>query len=361
MTAMKIKHSRGSYEIRFGSVTDKLAPWLDSLGYSQRLVVTDRNVAANHLPEFRKALLNGSDCDLPVVILEPGDEHKNFQELQKIWNALADHQMRRDGLLVAFGGGVVGDMAGFAAASWMRGIDFFQVPTTLLAQVDASVGGKTAINHAAGKNLVGAFHQPAGVLIDSALLLTLSEREFRAGIAEILKAALLKGEQALDSFEADLEGLLGRDPAAIQRQVSAAVELKAQLVEADEQEHGKRAWLNLGHTFGHAIENALGYGNWLHGEAVAAGMVAACTVSERSQGLDPAVTVRVISLLRRAELPWQLPVEVPVRQLISLMSLDKKATRDGVRLVLLAAPGEPLVTTLGPGEDLAGMLSGSSH
>ncbi len=240
----------------------------------------------------------------------------------------------------------------------MRGVDFFQLPTTLLAQVDASVGGKTAINHAAGKNLVGAFHQPRGVLIDPGLLSSLPEREYRAGIAEILKAALLAGPDALESLETDLDGLLQHDTASLQRQVSMAIELKKRLVETDERELGQRAFLNLGHTFAHAIEHALGYGRWLHGEAVAAGLVAACRTSEQAADFDPAITARVIAILQHCALPWQLPAEIPPRQLASLMGLDKKANRDGIRLVLLSAPGEPFATALDPRLDLAELLAG---
>jgi 3-dehydroquinate synthase len=245
--------------------------------------------------------------------------------------------------VIALGGGVVGDMAGFAAACYQRGIDFVQVPTTLLAQVDSSVGGKTGVNHPGGKNLIGAFHQPRAVISDLATLRTLPPRELRAGLAEVIKYGLVDDADFLAWIEQHVEALLALDMQALGYAVRRSCEIKARIVAADEREHGQRALLNLGHTFGHAIETAAGYGEWLHGEAVAMGMLLAADLSQRLGWIDVTDVERVRALLRRAELPVAAP-PIGAARAFELMGMDKKVLQGRIRLVLLRKPGAGIVS-----------------
>jgi 3-dehydroquinate synthase len=252
---------------------------------------------------------------------------------------MLEARLERGCTLVALGGGVVGDVAGFAAACYQRGVRFVQIPTTLLAQVDSSVGGKTAVNHELGKNMIGAFHQPSAVIADTATLNTLPDRELRAGLAEVIKYGLIQDLDFLVWLETNLDALLARDPAALAEAVRRSCEHKAAVVAADERESGLRALLNLGHTFGHAIEHALGYGAWLHGEAVAAGMCLAAEMSVRLGRISRADADRVARLLARADLPVAPPPEIAPATLLEAMSLDKKNKDGRIRLVLFEALG----------------------
>ena len=304
------------------------------------LLVSNVTVAPLYLGRLRTTL---GGRDLAECILPDGEATKSLATLGTLYDRLAGARIGRDGAIIALGGGVVGDVAGFAAATWQRGIACLQLPTTLLSQVDSSIGGKTAINHATGKNLIGAFHQPVAVLADLDTLATLPDRELKAGLAEVIKCALIKDPGFLDWLEASLPQLLARDSAALTEAIRRACLIKAALVMEDERESGARALLNFGHTFGHAIETASGYGEWLHGEAVAIGMVLAAETSARQGWLGRAEVERLRTLLTRAGLPVQAP-RIGVARAHELMSLDKKALGGRVRLVLLKSLGHAVVT-----------------
>jgi 3-dehydroquinate synthase len=298
-------------------------------------IVTNDVVAPLYLAKVRKAL---GAARVTEIALPDGEQTKSWQTLNKVFDALLEARCGRDTLIVALGGGVVGDLAGFAAAVYQRGVSFIQVPTTLLAQVDSSVGGKTAINHALGKNMIGAFHQPRAVISDVATLDSLPERELRSGIAEVIKHGLALDAGFVEWLESNIEKILKKDRAALAHAVRRSCELKARIVAEDERESGARALLNFGHTFGHAIEAGTGYGAWLHGEAVAAGMVMAAELSQLMGHLKKTEVVRVRDLLKRAGLPVAGPALAPER-LMELMALDKKAAKGRTRFVVLEALG----------------------
>lgn len=277
-----------------------------------------------------------------TIALPDGEQYKTLATLDSILTRLLEREHKRSTTIFALGGGVVGDTAGFAAACYQRGVSFVQVPTTLLAQVDSSVGGKTAVNHPLGKNMIGAFYQPDAVLIDTTTLVTLPDRELRAGLAEIIKHGALADARYFDRIEATIDGLLARDPLLLEEIITRSCEIKAAVVASDEKETGRRALLNLGHTFGHAIENALGYGTWLHGEAVAAGMVMAADLSARLGHLPAADARRLAALIARAGLPVAPPDEVRDKML-GLMARDKKATESGLTFILLRSLGEAFI------------------
>jgi len=272
------------------------------------------------------------------IVLAPGEPAKSWQGLEQVTDALLAAHCGRDCLIVALGGGVVGDLAGFAAAVYQRGVPYVQVPTTLLAQVDSSVGGKTAINHPRGKNMIGAFYQPRAVIADVATLDSLSGRELRAGLAEVIKHGLALDRAFVEWLESDIEKVLARERGALTRAVRRCCELKAAIVAADERESGRRALLNFGHTFGHAIEAATGFGAWLHGEAISAGMVMAAELSRGEGLIGGAEVARVRALLHRAALPVAGPAIAPAR-LLELMKQDKKSVQGRLRFVLLEAIG----------------------
>ena len=300
-------------------------------------VITNPVVAPLYLARVRAALEAAGARVVPVLI-EEGEQAKRWQVLEHVFDALIAARCGRDSVIVALGGGVVGDLAGFAAAVYQRGIGFLQVPTTLLAQVDSSVGGKTAINHARGKNMIGAFHQPRVVIADVATLDSLPDRELRAGLAEVIKHGAALDAAFLDWLEGNLEALLARERAALVHAVRRSCELKAAIVAEDERESGARALLNFGHTFGHAIETASGYGTWLHGEAVAAGMVMAAELSARAGLLPASDSARLRRLIGRAGLPVT-PPRLEETRWLELMSLDKKAAGGKARFILLETLG----------------------
>ena len=301
------------------------------------LVVTNETVAPLYLQQL-KADLNG--CSLGVLELPDGEEFKTIETAGSILDALAQARAGRDTTVIALGGGVVGDITGFAAACYMRGVAFIQVPTTLLAQVDSSVGGKTGVNHPKGKNLVGAFHQPKIVLIDTDTLSTLPDRELRAGLAEVIKHGAIADRTFFEWLELNMDALLAKDPDALAHAVQRSCEIKAEVVADDERESGRRAILNFGHTFGHAIEHCQGYGDWLHGEAVAAGMVMAGELS----GLDDDDKSRLKRLVASAGLPTTPPL-AGSKALRDAMGLDKKVHHKQMRFVLLKALGESYITS----------------
>ncbi len=306
-------------------------------------VITNTTIAPLYLGAVQSAL-QAAGVDVVPIVLPDGERHKNWETLNQIFDALIANRCERRTALIALGGGVVGDMTGFAAATWQRGAPFLQIPTTLLAQVDSSVGGKTAINHPGGKNMIGAFYQPLAVISDLDTLQTLPERELRAGIAEVIKHALIRDAAFFGWLEANVEALLARRPEALEHAVMRCCEIKAEIVARDEREQDERALLNFGHTFGHAIEAGLGYGDWLHGEAIAAGMVMAADLSQQLGYLSAAEVARIENLIRRAQLPLAGPVLAPGRYL-DLMRVDKK-TRDGaLRFVVLERLGAARLQT----------------
>ena len=330
-----------SYPIHIGpGLLGDRARLEDRLPGGRVLIVSNTTVAPLYLPRLRAALGNR---DLAECILPDGESWKTLATLERIYDRLAAVRINRDGAIVALGGGVIGDLAGLAAATWQRGIACLQLPTTLLAQVDSSIGGKTAVNHAAGKNLIGAFHQPCAVLADLDTLATLPDRELKAGLAEVIKCALIRDREFLEWLEREMPRLLGRDLPILAEAIRRACEIKAAIVVADERESAERALLNLGHTFAHAIETAAGYGEWLHGEAVAVGMVLAAETSARLGWLDRATVERIRALIERAGLPVRAP-RIGLERAYELMSLDKKVVGDRIRLVLLKSIGEAVVT-----------------
>jgi 3-dehydroquinate synthase len=304
------------------------------------LLVTNPTVAGLHLEALRKGL---ADFDVSIETVPDGERFKTLATASRLLDALIEARIGRDGAVVAFGGGVIGDLAGFAAACYQRGIAYVQVPTTLLAQVDSSVGGKTGVNHPAGKNLIGAFHQPLCVISDTATLRTLPERELRSGLAEVIKCALICDAGLLGWLEVHLDELLKRDAHALAHAIRRSCEIKATVVSRDEREQGPRALLNLGHTFGHAIEAATGYGEWLHGEAVAAGLLIAAKLSARLGWLPNADLDRVHALLRRAGFPLAPPA-IGSHQALDYMERDKKVRDGRIRLILLRKIGQAEIT-----------------
>jgi 3-dehydroquinate synthase len=307
----------------------------------QVMIVTNDTVAPLYLDKARTAVA-GAACH--AVVLPDGEQYKTWEILNRVFDALLENHCDRQVTVLALGGGVIGDMAGFAAACYQRGVSFIQVPTTLLAQVDSSVGGKTGVNHPLGKNMIGAFHQPNCVLIDTATLDTLPDRELSAGLAEVIKYGLIRDAAFLDWLEENMDALLRRDAAALAAAIERSCRNKAEVVAVDERESGVRALLNLGHTFGHAVETGMGYGVWLHGEAVAAGMYMAAVLSERLGWIDAADVSRIETIIRRARLPVRIPAELSPDRLLELMAVDKKAQGGVIRLVLLKAVGEAVVT-----------------
>jgi 3-dehydroquinate synthase len=306
----------------------------------QVMVVTNETVAPLYLERTERALA-GLRAD--ALVLPDGEAFKTLETLNRVFDALLVGRHGRDTTVLALGGGVIGDLAGFAAASYQRGVAFIQLPTTLLAQVDSSVGGKTGVNHPRGKNMIGAFHQPRCVIADTDTLSTLDDRQLRAGLAEVIKYGLIRDAAFLDWIEAHLEALLGRDPGALAEAIERSCRNKAEVVGADELESGTRALLNLGHTFGHAIETGLGYGEWLHGEAVAAGMCLAADLSVRLGWMTAAEHGRVRRVVSRAGLPVSPPAGLTPERFLELMAVDKKVKAGRLRLVLLRGVGEAVV------------------
>jgi 3-dehydroquinate synthase len=279
-----------------------------------------------------------------VAILPDGEKHKTLEVWQTIFDSLLQNRFNRQCTILALGGGVVGDMAGFAAASYQRGVNFIQVPTTLLAQVDSSVGGKTGVNHPLGKNMIGAFHQPQCVVADTDTLNTLDDRQLSAGIAEVIKYGLINDPGLFDWLEGNIELLLARNPEVLAYAIEQSCLDKAQVVAADELESGQRALLNLGHTFGHAIETGIGYGGWLHGEAVGAGMCMAARLSAEHGWITEQEEMRITSLIEKSGLPIKPPSELSADRILELMAVDKKVLDGNLRLVLLKGIGKAFVT-----------------
>jgi len=306
------------------------------LGGSDCLIVSNETIAPLYLETLKKNL---ADKNIQSISLADGEAFKTMASVESVIDALVRSHANRDTTVIALGGGVVGDIAGFAAASYMRGVGFIQVPTTLLAQVDSSVGGKTGVNHPQGKNLIGAFHQPRLVLIDTDTLASLPDRELKAGLAEVIKHGVIFDAKFFAWLEANIDALLARDADALMHAIQRSCEIKAAVVSEDETEKGKRALLNFGHTFAHAIENCLGYGEWLHGEAVAAGMVMAAELSE----IDQADRDRISALIASVGLPVA-PPDIDADKLMTAMEMDKKVQAKQLRFVLLKSIGDARVS-----------------
>ncbi|HCN18400.1 MULTISPECIES: 3-dehydroquinate synthase [Psychrobacter] len=320
------------------SMAKQVAPYISG---RQVLIVTNDTVAALYLNALTEEL--AEQFTVKVCVLPDGEQYKNQTSINQIYDALMAAHFNRDVTLIALGGGVVGDMTGFAAASFMRGVSFIQIPTTLLSQVDSSVGGKTGINHAQGKNMIGAFWQPQMVLADMSTLKTLPARELSAGLAEVIKYALIMDEAFLTWLENNLPAMMALDLAILGDAVKRCCQYKADIVAQDERESGVRALLNFGHTFGHVIETHQGYGNWLHGEAVAAGMVQAAELSQKLGWLTAEEVARVKRVLTLANLPIT-PPPIEVQTALDLMGHDKKVKHGQIRLILLKSLGKAVLT-----------------
>ena len=304
-------------------------------------IVTNTTVAPLYLDKLIK-VLNKNEINSVPIILPDGEKYKNLETLNQIFNFLLTNQCERNTTIIALGGGVIGDLAGFAAATYMRGVPFIQIPTTLLAQVDSSIGGKTGINHDLGKNLVGAFYQPRMVLADSTTLDTLPKREFISGIAEIIKYGLIRDQVFFEWLEKNMSRLLDREHKILEEAIERSCKNKVEVVAADEREHGIRAILNLGHTFGHAIENAMGYGKWLHGEAVAAGTVLAAKLSQSMHLIGNTEVDRIKEIYLQAGLPTAVP-NLDAKKYLHLMGHDKKVESGNIRFILLKSIGNATV------------------
>ena len=343
MKQVVVELGNRSYPIYIGAGLLQRAADLIGTRLSEQTLVVSNTIVA---PLYLETLLDGlTGIQARTLIVEDGERHKTAETMNGIITRLLELQFNRTCTLIALGGGVIGDVTGFAAACYQRGVRYIQIPTTLLAQVDSAVGGKTAVNHKLGKNMIGAFHQPAAVLSDTDVLASLPARELRAGIAEIIKYGLINDARFFGWLEDNIDGLVQRDAACLAHAIEVSCRNKARIVALDERESGLRAILNLGHTFGHAIETALGYKTWLHGEAVAAGMSMAAHLSVKTTGLAQADARRVNALLEKAGLPVSLPDTIRREQLRELMNVDKKTRHGRLHLVLLQEIGKAVVTS----------------
>lgn len=344
MITVNVDLRERAYPIHIGTgLIGQTALFAPHIAGSTVTIVTNTIVEPLYGEVLRRALAP-LDKTVNTVVLPDGEAYKNQETLNRIFDALLGAHADRKTTLLALGGGVTGDMAGFAAACYMRGVPFIQVPTTLLAQVDSSVGGKTGINHPLGKNMIGAFYQPQAVIADIGTLHTLDARQLAAGIAEVIKTSAIADAVFFDWIEASLDALNGYDDEALAHAVQRSCEIKASVVAADERESGRRALLNFGHTFGHAIEAGLGYGAWLHGEAVGCGMVMAADLSVRLGRLDETSRQRLVNVVAQAKLPVRSPALGAARY-VELMQVDKKAEGGAIRFVLLNRFGNALVSS----------------
>ncbi|MFW2405711.1 MAG: 3-dehydroquinate synthase [Gammaproteobacteria bacterium] len=354
MIELKVELGTRSYPILIGAgLLDQPGALDPFLGAADVMIVTNDVVGPLYLDKL-KAILGGRRVD--TVVLPDGEAHKDLATMQTILDRLVERRYGRDAVLITLGGGVVGDIGGFAAAVYQRGIDFVQVPTTLLAQVDSSVGGKTGVNHPGGKNLVGAFHQPLAVIADTSTLGTLADRELSAGLAEVVKYGLIADADFFEWLERNAEQLVARDADALQYAIRVSCEAKAAIVAEDEFERGRRALLNLGHTYGHAIERCAGYGEWLHGEAVAAGMCMAAEFSAQLGRSSQQDVNRTRALLARLNLPVAPPA-IAIADFLAAMSIDKKVVAGEIRLVLLKGIGDAFVTADYPRDEMESLLA----
>ncbi len=343
MQTLTVSLADRSYPIHIGSgllgQAELILPYLKR---KQVAIVSNTTVAPLYMQAIAQPLRDAG-VSVIEIILPDGEAHKNNQTLQIIYDHLLQNRCERNTTLIALGGGVIGDLTGYAAATYLRGVPFIQVPTTLLSQVDSSVGGKTGINHPLGKNMIGAFYQPKLVLADIDTLKTLPQRELSAGIAEVIKYGLIRDADFFDWLEINMSALMALDTAVASYAIYRSCQNKAEVVVADEHEQGERALLNLGHTFGHAIENAMGYGVWLHGEAVATGTVMAADLSQRMGWLNAAQIARIKTIMQAAKLPIDAP-DLGADEYLRLMQLDKKVSDGRIRLILQQDIGKAVMT-----------------
>lgn len=344
MQTLKVELANRSYPIHIGrDLISDANLILPHLKRKHVAIVTNTTVAPLYLDKLSHTLQAAGVTVIPII-LPDGEAYKNAETLNTIYDVLLQNRCERSTTLIALGGGVIGDLTGYAAATYLRGVPFIQVPTTLLSQVDSSVGGKTGINHPLGKNMIGAFYQPQVVLADIDTLKTLPAREFSAGMAEVIKYGLIRDVDFFDWLEAHIEQLMALQEADISEAIYRSCQNKAEVVARDEHETGERALLNLGHTFGHAIENAMGYGVWLHGEAVAAGTMLAADLSKRLGWLTAAEVTRIHALLSKARLPLDAP-KLGTEKYLDLMQMDKKVADGKIRLVLQQGIGKSVITS----------------
>ncbi|OQW94103.1 MAG: 3-dehydroquinate synthase [Beggiatoa sp. IS2] len=342
MNTLTVDLGMRSYPIVIGQKLLDQQPWVAPYIKGQQvLIVTNETIAPLYLEKVLPAF---ADFQVISVILPDGEEYKTLEVTHRIFDVLLEHRFDRQSTLVALGGGVIGDITGFAAACYQRGVAFIQIPTTLLAQVDSSVGGKTGVNHPLGKNMIGAFHQPQCVVIDTDTLSTLEDRQLSAGLAEVVKYALINDFEFFEWLEQQAEKLLARDSATLHFAIARCCQNKANIVAQDERESGIRALLNLGHTFGHAIETGAGYGRYLHGEAVAIGLRLSAQLSLQLDWLSESAVKRTVTLLQRMNLPTTIPDNLTVQQMLDLMKVDKKVQKGKIRLILLKGIGQAQVT-----------------
>ncbi len=339
MRQVRVALGDRSYTIHIGAGLAANASLLADALPALKILVVSNNTVAPLYANFLLELLRAMGRKVHLFELPDGEAFKDVTHIQGIYDALIRHDMDRHSCILALGGGVVGDMAGFAAATYQRGIAFVQMPTTLLAQVDSSVGGKTGVNHPLGKNMIGAFKQPASVIIDISFLRSLPDREFCSGLAEVIKYALIRDRDFLVWLEEHMDRMIARDPQILEEAIARSCQHKAEVVINDELEQGERAFLNFGHTFGHAIETFTGYNTWLHGEAVAAGMYLAASFSSALYGLSKDKVARIKTLLEQARLPIQPPTQMASEDFLNIMRHDKKVKDGRIRLILLPELG----------------------
>lgn len=353
METIIVELGQRSYPIHIGGgILHDSALLSETIDAAQILVVSNETVA----PLYMDTLMAGLPANAAQLVLPDGEQHKNLDTFARIIDRLIELGFHRDAMLIALGGGVVGDVAGYAAASYQRGIAFVQAPTTLLAQVDSSVGGKTAVNHPRAKNMIGAFYQPHAVLADISTLATLPRREFSAGLAEVIKYGLIVDPDFFEWLEASIDRICELDDASLTAAIKRCCEIKAMIVAEDERERGRRALLNLGHTFGHALEAISGYGRWLHGEAVAIGTSIAARVSQHLGDISNTDCERIDALLGRAGLPVRAPDADP-DELLAAMQLDKKAGSGGLRVILLDSIGAASIVAAPPADTLRALIA----
>lgn len=343
MQTLTVSLADRSYPIHIGNgLLGQVDLILPHLKRKQVAIISNTTVAPLYMHALAQPLRDAG-VSVIEIILPDGEAYKNNETLQIIYDHLLQNRCERNTTLIALGGGVIGDLTGYAAATYLRGVPFIQVPTTLLSQVDSSVGGKTGINHPLGKNMIGAFYQPKLVLADIDTLKTLPQRELSAGVAEVIKYGLIRDADFFDWLETNMSALMALDTAVASYAIYRSCQNKAEVVAADEHEQGERALLNLGHTFGHAIENAMGYGVWLHGEAVATGTVMAADLSQRMGWLNAAEVQRIRAILQAAKLPLEAP-DFGAEEYLRLMQLDKKVSDGRIRLILQQGIGKAVIT-----------------
>tara|TARA_S200000501_G_scaffold368849_1_gene407335 strand:+ start:545 stop:1615 length:1071 start_codon:yes stop_codon:yes gene_type:complete len=339
MKKIIVKLSKRSYPIFIGKNTLSNKKIYKAVKHKNFALISNKKISDLHLPKIKNFVIKKNK-----ILIGDGEKYKNHDSISKIYNFLLKNKYSRDSCLVAFGGGVIGDMTGYAAATYQRGIDFIQIPTTLLSMVDSSVGGKTGINHPLGKNMIGAFHQPIAVIIDTEVLKTLSKRQFNAGMAEVIKYGIIKDKKFFNWISNNTEKIKSFDSLSLTHIIDKSCQIKAKIVALDEREKNVRALLNLGHTFGHAIENYLGYGKWLHGEAIACGFLIASSVAIQNKTLSISEYNKIKLLLKAFSLPTKLPKDTDVEKLYKIMLLDKKVKNNEMVYVLPKKIGAAYIT-----------------